>query len=319
MRLELPASGVAAVRFGVSPLFELACLVRRLRRGAQGVIADRVWQDWRRSLAALTDRADVELVLRSAAGRHGSMIWVPGTPSMGRTFDAELAALAQLTDDQVASDLHRYAIDASDDSRLRQQVTSGLSSLWDALLRDCWPAVRSVAEHEMARTTNRLHTGGWDSVFDELSAGLSWDGAAIELTGLTATASTGAISSGLVLVPSVFVIGGPVVRLGAADPAVVFYPARGIGLLFDDGGTAPAGLAALVGVNRARIMIIIQDPTTVSRLRDLLDLSLGSISRHLTVLVNSGLAVSRRVGRSVEYQLSDVGVALLSAQQGDGS
>ncbi|HEY9290667.1 MAG TPA: hypothetical protein VIP98_05235, partial [Microlunatus sp.] len=203
---------------------------------------------------------------------------------------------------------------AVDTAAIRRRIVAGLRTLWDRLLADAWPAVRSVAEHEMSRTIGILRSSGWNRVFDSVCDGLIWDGHSLLLEGMESIDLNGAGGSGVVLVPSVFVAAGPVVRCGRQDPSVLFYPARGVGNLFAAAEVPSTALEALVGANRARVMIILDTPTNVSRLRDLLDLSLGSLSRHLAILIDSGLARSHRVGRSVEYELSDLGRAVVSAQ-----
>lgn len=312
MRLELPAGGVATVRFGISPLFELAALVRRLRQHVQGPLAAKMWIHWMEALGKLQDSEDVALVLRLMRSRQGSVIWVAGTPSMGRSFEEDLTAVTSLTDDLLAAEMARYSAPLEHGGMPpRARIESGLQQLWGALLQEAWPAVHATAEHEVARVTEVLRSHGWAEVFQRICDGISWDGQALQLAGLTAESPT---SADLVLAPSVFAISGPVVRIGVTDPSIVFFPARGVGSLFSHDFPDPTGLSGLLGPNRARVLLVLQDPTTVSRLRDLLGLSLGSLSRHLSVLTGTGLASPRRVGRTVEYELTDLGRALVSAQ-----
>jgi len=156
-------------------------------------------------------------------------------------------------------------------------------------------------------------------VFDTICPDVSWDGRGLELSGLGRVGPSTQIQSGLVLMPSVFVLSGPVIRLDPVGPPVLAFPARGVGQLFSAEATLPDPLAALLGPNRARILVTLQTPTTVTDLRELFGLSLGSLSRQLSILVDSNLAVSRRVGRTVEYETTDLGRSLLSGQASDGS
>jgi DNA-binding MarR family transcriptional regulator len=114
--------------------------------------------------------------------------------------------------------------------------------------------------------------------------------------------------------PSVFILSGPVIWRTPSSIPVVAFPARGVGNLFSRSTMAADPLAALLGPNRADVLRILQSPTTVTQLREVLGLSLGSVSRHLSVLVDAGLASSHRVGRTVEYELTDVGRTLVAAQ-----
>lgn len=317
MRWELEAGAVAAVRFGISPLFELAALVRRLRRNAQGGFAPAAWEGWRTDFAILIKDPDVRLVLGLSEGRTGSLLWVPGTPTLERTFAEDLQALRQLPDDLVRSDLERLGVDtitAVDLDQFRNRVESGMTTLWHALLDNSWPAVRSVAEHEISRVTSVLQGCGWEGVFDSVAAGVSWDGDALEISDFDQADDHESRQPGLIMMPSIFVQSGPVVWYGSSGTPVIVFPARGIGNLFSAWPNSADPLAALLGPNRARILRVLQSPTTVTRLHELLGLSLGSLSRQLTVIVDAGLASSRRVGRTVEYELTSTGRTLLAAQ-----
>lgn len=322
MRLELSAVGLASVRYGVSPLFELAALLRRLRRGSRGALAAGVWGDWSAQYKGLYSDPDASTVLRLLGGRVGSLTWVAGTPSMGRSFAEDLDALRDLTDADLVADVERTAPDLLPGLELghfRRQVEAGMVRMWRVLLEPVWPAVRAVAEHEVSRATAVLQRLGWNGVFDTVCRGVSWDGHGLELSGLDQVNPGVESRGGLVLMPSVFVMDGPVVRLDPVGSPTLAFPARGVGHLFSAEATVSNPLAGLLGANRARILVALQTPTTVTHLRDLFGLSLGSLSRHLSVLVDSRLVSSRRVGRTVEYQLTDVGRSLVCAQPTDQS
>lgn len=320
MRWELDADALAAVRFGVSPLFELAALLRRLRRDAQGGFAAASWARWRNRLRELIIEPDVRLVLGLLGRRSGSVLWLPGTPSMSRTFADDILALRELTDDEVRADLERLELQpASGDDleRLRPRIEHGMTTLWHSLLEDVWPAVRSVAEHEISRVSSVLQTHGWSGVFDNLSADLSWHGGSLEILGFETTAPSAPLRAGLIMMPSIFVQSAPVVSRRPLTTPVIMFPARGIGHLFSSAPTSADPLSQLLGPNRSRILHALRSPTSVTGLRDLLGLSLGSISRHLSVLVDTRLATSRRIGRTVQYEITDTGRTLLDAQRSD--
>lgn len=130
VRLELPAGGVATVRFGVSPLFELAALVRRLRQGVRGPLAEQPWIRWQNALDRLHESEDATLVLQLMRSRQGSVIWVAGTPSMRRSFDDDLGAVTSLPDDLLAAEVERYVGSIDHHERpLRARIESGLRQL----------------------------------------------------------------------------------------------------------------------------------------------------------------------------------------------
>jgi DNA-binding transcriptional ArsR family regulator len=77
---------------------------------------------------------------------------------------------------------------------------------------------------------------------------------------------------------------------------------------------APAPLAALVGPGRARVLILLDTPKSTTQLVALTGLGLGSVDRHLKVLLDARLAQRRRAGRSVLYSRTQPGDILVDAQ-----
>ena len=116
---------------------------------------------------------------------------------------------------------------------------------------------------------------------------------------------------GLLFVPSAFTWPRPSASLEAPWQPFVVYPARGIASLWDPGRAAPpAALAALVGSRRASVLAALDAPRSTTELARALDLSPGSVSQHLAVLRDAGLADAHRVGRVVLYVRSPTGDAL---------
>jgi DNA-binding transcriptional ArsR family regulator len=103
-----------------------------------------------------------------------------------------------------------------------------------------------------------------------------------------------------VLVPSVFA--WPRVYVKTAEPwiPVVRYPARGVGALWEP-DHAPHELAAVLGRTRARLLALLETPSTTNQLARALHAAPGGISAHLSRLVTAGLASKVRVGREVYY------------------
>ena len=115
---------------------------------------------------------------------------------------------------------------------------------------------------------------------------------------------------GLLFVPSAFTWPRPSASM-EAQPFVV-YPARGIASLWEPGRAAPpAALAALLGRRRAAVLAALHAPRSTTELARALALSPGSVSQHLSVLRDAGLANAHRVGRVVLYVRSPTGDALV--------
>jgi DNA-binding transcriptional ArsR family regulator len=82
----------------------------------------------------------------------------------------------------------------------------------------------------------------------------------------------------------------------------VFYPARGISMLWEsDGEPSPAALAGVVGATRARLLALLGAPRSTTELAERLEQHAGGISQHLTALRAAGLVSSSRHGRAVLY------------------
>ena len=87
------------------------------------------------------------------------------------------------------------------------------------------------------------------------------------------------------------------------------YPVRGLGASVEP---PPDGaLDRLIGANRARILAELERPATSTELAATLDLSLGTIGGHLTVLREAGVVTGTRVGRRVVYRRTEAGDLLL--------
>lgn len=96
----------------------------------------------------------------------------------------------------------------------------------------------------------------------------------------------------------------------------VVYPCAGA--LADGGGAAavPEALGVLLGAGRAGVLVLLDTPKSTSQLVALTGQGLGSVGRHLRVLLDARLVRRRRAGRSVLYYRSDAGEALVRAQEG---
>jgi DNA-binding transcriptional ArsR family regulator len=91
----------------------------------------------------------------------------------------------------------------------------------------------------------------------------------------------------------------------------VTYPCSGV-LAADE--VPPGALARLLGPGRAVVFTLLGTPKSTTQLVALTGQALGSVGRHLRVLLDSGLVERRRAGKSVLYYRTHVGEALVRAQ-----
>ncbi|WP_405395382.1 ArsR/SmtB family transcription factor [Microbispora hainanensis] len=74
----------------------------------------------------------------------------------------------------------------------------------------------------------------------------------------------------------------------------------------------PEALGRLLGPARARVLVLLAAPKSTTHLVALSGQGLGSVGRHLKVLLDSGLVRRRRAGRSVLYYRTPLGDALVA-------
>nr|WP_274534360.1 DUF5937 family protein [Saccharothrix sp. CB00851] len=197
---------------------------------------------------------------------------------------------------------------------LRSLVTD-LRAYWSRTIEPTWPAMRGILErdiHHRAMSTadrgpgamlNGLHPDvRWDPTSDTLVIGNRVAGVANPDRVLT--------GRGLVLVPSAFT--WPRVYVKTAEPwtPVVRYPARGVGALWEP-EEADHDISAALGTTRARLLALLDVPSTTDQLARALTLAPGGVSVQLHRLVAAGLASKARIGREVYYARTSRGDNLM--------
>jgi DNA-binding transcriptional ArsR family regulator len=188
-------------------------------------------------------------------------------------------------------------------------IADALALAWRHLVASGWPRFSAILERDVVQRGGRLASYGWAAALDDLSPQLRWDPA-----GMIELRSGGGLyehtlgGRGLLFVPSVF-CPKVVCYLEEAWPYGMIYPARGVAV---PDGRAAGALQGLIGRSRARILVELAVPATTTQLAAHLGLSLGATGEHVTALRRSGLITGIRTGRSVLYQRTPLGDALVS-------
>jgi DNA-binding transcriptional ArsR family regulator len=92
----------------------------------------------------------------------------------------------------------------------------------------------------------------------------------------------------------------------------VVYPVAGAWRLVDETGPPPPELEALLGAQRARLLQILDRPTTAGRLADTLHAVPSAATHHVAILERAGLVERERDGRRVVVHRTARGTELLA-------
>jgi DNA-binding transcriptional ArsR family regulator len=257
---------------------------------------------------------------------------VPAPTGKSPGFDEELARMYATPDEPVRASLRRVFgagswPDTAKDLFERPQeslaeIAAELAECHDRLIVSHWERMRSVLDADVAHHAGLLASGGARSLFSDLHPGMRWADGKLFMTdaedGLNRQVMLG--PDGLVLVPSVFIWPEWSVKKSTSTQTTLLYPARGVARVWDDLGPGDSGGArdlaaveALLGGPRARLLIALRSPATTSALAGRFGVTPGAVSQHLAVLHRGGLVDRQRSGRTVLYQASELGLALLEA------
>ncbi|MFG3497979.1 ArsR/SmtB family transcription factor [Streptomyces sp. NPDC047928] len=223
--------------------------------------------------------------------------------------DADTSALAALSLSR--TDAVRLAVDA---------WRAGVAPLWDRLLErldtECDAHGRIAMAGGVERLLTTLHPRiVWKPPVLEIHDRVERD---IRLDG-----------RGLLLCPTAFLPGavGRIIRTerDSGQTALVFGMPPDVTSLFrvvpDSGAPETLGdqaLSALVGQTRAAALRSLTDTCTTSQLAARLGVSPGSASQHASVLRESGLITTRRIGNCALHTVTPLGRALLGGRLRDG-
>jgi DNA-binding transcriptional ArsR family regulator len=317
---RVSADTLAASRFVISPLAETTASLITLERGAAAHPGDRTWLDahqpaYRERLAGDPVTA---LAIRAALGRHWIADFLAPAP-LGEgepPFSEELARIRGTTAEDVLADLE-ISLDGQLPARLRRpDLAARLAGLLEWVWAECvlpyWPRRRRIIEADILARSARLGHGGWVAALDGMSPGIRWLGNGRLQINAHNYPPQDISAAQLFFVP---VTSGQQGWVSWDEPHryALTYPCAGV--LAEAGqAPAPAPLAALVGPGRARVLILLDTPKSTTQLVALTGLGLGSVGRHLKVLLDARLVQRRRAGRSVLYSRTQPGDILVDAQ-----
>jgi DNA-binding transcriptional ArsR family regulator len=257
------------------------------------------------------------LLIRSGIGRNWIADFLTPTPRGEADFEEEVARVREAS----AADARAHltvslagplpAALRRDD--LPERAADLLTHVWTEAVRPYWDRRRRVLEADVVARTAQLSQGGWAAALDALRPGTRWLGDNRLQVNLHEYPPREISGAELVFVP-ITPQGHGWVAWEEPDRYAVVYPCSGV--LAGTGPEAvPESLGALLGPARAGVLVLLDSPMSTTQLVALTGQGLGSVGRHLKVLLDARLVRRGRAGRSVLYSRTPAGEVLVKAQR----
>ncbi|MFF4352029.1 ArsR family transcriptional regulator [Streptomyces sp. NPDC001530] len=317
---QVNADTLAGSRFVLSPLAETFASLKVLHAGVAAHPGEHAWlrahlPAYRRRLAADPVTA---LLIRSGLGREWIADFLTPTPyGDGETFEDEVARVREASPDDARAHL-AVALRGplpnllADRDDLPERAAALLTSVWEESVRPYWDRRRRILEADVVARTAQLSQGGWAAALDALRPGTRWLGDNRLQINLHEYPPREISGARLLFVPVTPKAGW--VSWEEPHRYAVIYPCAGV--LADVRAEAvPESLGALLGTARAGVLVLLDSPMSTSQLVAVTGQGLGSVGRHLKVLLDARLVQRRRAGRSVLYSRTAAGEVLVTAQR----
>ncbi|WP_330282620.1 ArsR/SmtB family transcription factor [Streptomyces sp. NBC_00588] len=317
---QISADTLARSRFVLSPLAETFASLKLLHSGVGGHPGEQAWlrdhlPAYRRRIAADPVTA---LLVRAGLGRGWIADFLTPTPRDGETFEDGVARVRAARPEAAHAHLVVSLMGAplpADLQRddLPERAAALLEFVWESAVRPDWPRRRRVLEADVVARTAQVGQGGWAAVLEGLRPGRTrWLGENRLQVNEQEYPPRDLSGAELIFVPVTPQRHGWVSWEGRERYAAV-YPCLGA-LAGGPGDTVPESLGALVGTHRAEVLVLLSSPMSTTQLTAVTGQGLGSVGRHLKVLLDAGLVDRRRAGRSVLYARTTAGDVLTEAQ-----
>lgn len=318
-------NGLLRVRFAMSPIGETVMFAHSLRHAG----AHRLWISKRAQRTANIDR-ELLLELHPTSGYTPDFL----TPPPQRHVPSAEEELEQVGDtplDILVNEISRCLQDhrdpqasrklrvlLADPATARRRIADAIRSFWNSLLREQWPLIRAVLESDIAHHSQLMAEHGLGRLLTKLMPTAHISDGVLLRQPCRHDLRRDVSESGIIMQPSVFAP-SPFLLLDAPWQPRLVYPARGAGrLLTEPSGAPSSGLNRLLGGTRATILAALTRQASTTGLATQFGLSASGVSDHLAVLRSTGLVSSRRRGREVLYECTDLGRALLQTQLREG-
>ncbi|MFJ3498594.1 ArsR family transcriptional regulator [Streptomyces sp. NPDC086091] len=331
---QVNADTLAGSRFVVSPLAEVFACLKLLHAGVGAHPGETAWlRAQLPGYRALLDRDPVTAALvRAGLGREWIADFLTPATRDGEGFAQEVGRVRDVAGADARAHL-RVAVGGElppvlERDDLGELAASLLEYVWEVGVRPSWERRRRVLEGDVVARVAQVGRGGWAAVLDSLRPGTRWLGGSRFQVNLHEYPPREIAGAELVFVPVTPRTGWVAWEEGPRRPDAgcgrgryaVVYPCAGplVGVSEGGGGSVRA-LGALLGVGRARVLVLLDSPLSTTQLVALTGQGLGSVGRHLRVLLDAGLVERRRVGRTVLYWRTGVGDGVVGRSGTDGA
>jgi len=315
----LNADTLAGSRFMVSPLAETFASLKLLHAGAASHPGERAWLDthlpaYRRLLA---DDPVTALLVRSGLGREWIADFLTPTPREQESFEEGVARVRTASPAVARAHLTvslRGPLPARlDRDDLPERAAELLTYVWTRTVRPYWDRRRRILEADVVARTAQFGRGGWAAAVDTLRPGRTrWLGGNRLQVNLHEYPPREISGAELLFVPVTPQTGW--VSWEDTDRYAVVYPCAGV-LAQGPRTEVPESLGTLLGPARAGVLVLLDSPMSTSQLVAVTGQGLGTVGRHLKVLLDARLVDRRRTGRSVLYSRTAAGEVLVTVQR----
>lgn len=318
IRIELDVATMGRVHWRYSPLAELlGWLGRSPHERAFPGPARTMFLD--PALVMLTQLLPVGFLGSTPDFLTPSPSRLPATKTLLAQLDELAAAPPEIVHTQVGEHFQQTTMP----DEVARQVEAGIfAATIAAALRRVWydefaakfSVIRTGLEDDLSHRGDILASHGLGAAFESLHPRFAWNPhAGLEYTTPTWDEKIRLADTDLVVVPSLLFYGSNVSFqvCNKASHAIISYPAnprlRGAGVA---NSLRPR---SLIGSSRSRVLSALRSPSTTTSLSAELQLSSATVSYHLGVLHDSGLATRIPRGRHVLYAITPAGRAFLAS------
>lgn len=316
---RVSADTLAESRFVLSALAETTASLIVLHHATATHPGEREWLATHRAAYAerLADDPLTASLVRAALRPRwiADLFSCPPADEDEPALDA-LARIREIPAEAVYADL-AVALGAPLPAQLRRpdlpdRAADLLEWVWTETVRPYWSRRRRILEADIVARTAKLAQGGWAEALDGMRPGMRWLGKGrLQINGYDYPPREIA-GSQLLFVPVTPGQGWTAWDVPHQHRYALVYPCSGV--LAEERAPVPETLGALLGPARAAVLVLLATPKSTTQLVALTGQGLGSVGRHLKILLDAGLVHRRRAGRSVLYYWTPAAQVLVEAQ-----